>query len=443
MSQLRGGEPAGRAEADRHGRIRRRTPRPTRRCARLTAVSLRFADPDTALSFARAADVHGPRRRRLRPSGARAGNGRCPAASTTTRETSNDRTRHSRCRSSPSSTTPPIPARSAWVSANAGAGKTHVLAQRVIRLLLRRHQARRKSCASPSPRPRPPTWRTASSTRLAHWIALDDGALDMAIRATGASIATRDCGNGRASCSPRRWRRRAGSRCRPSTPSARGCCNSFRSRPMWRRISACWRKPQQQQMLEQIRRDVLLEAATAPESALGRALAAIIPLAAISRSRHALREAIRERGAIAAMDRRRRVASKRRWRSCRPALGIEPDDTLEAVEADISKGRICRRSNGHRRRRICAARLQATIRRQGAAPARGGGRHRQHAARDLSATFFCTGRNEPAQARSSPRRLAKKNPALAQRLSDEQLRLVALCEQRRADPGARPHRARC
>ena len=30
----------------------------------------------------------------------------------------------------------PIPATSAWVSANAGAGKTHVLAQRVIRLLL-------------------------------------------------------------------------------------------------------------------------------------------------------------------------------------------------------------------------------------------------------------------------------------------------------------------
>ncbi len=28
------------------------------------------------------------------------------------------------------------PARSAWVSANAGSGKTHVLTQRVIRLLL-------------------------------------------------------------------------------------------------------------------------------------------------------------------------------------------------------------------------------------------------------------------------------------------------------------------
>ena len=32
------------------------------------------------------------------------------------------------------------PAASAWVAANAGSGKTHVLAQRVIRLLLDRRQ---------------------------------------------------------------------------------------------------------------------------------------------------------------------------------------------------------------------------------------------------------------------------------------------------------------
>ena len=57
------------------------------------------------------------------------------------------------------------PDASVWVSANAGSGKTHVLAQRVVRLLLARRAARRKSSASPSPRRRRRTWRRASSTR--------------------------------------------------------------------------------------------------------------------------------------------------------------------------------------------------------------------------------------------------------------------------------------
>ena len=62
------------------------------------------------------------------------------------------------------------PACSAFVAANAGSGKTHVLAQRVIRLMLDGGPAgsiRRASCASPSPRRPPPTWRRACSTGCA------------------------------------------------------------------------------------------------------------------------------------------------------------------------------------------------------------------------------------------------------------------------------------
>ena len=51
------------------------------------------------------------------------------------------------------------PQTSAWVSANAGSGKTHVLTQRVLRLLLDGARRRRRSSASPSPRRPPPTWR--------------------------------------------------------------------------------------------------------------------------------------------------------------------------------------------------------------------------------------------------------------------------------------------
>ena len=56
------------------------------------------------------------------------------------------------------------PRASAWVSANAGAGKTKVLTDRVVRLLLAGRAAGPASCASPSPRRPPPTWRSASSS---------------------------------------------------------------------------------------------------------------------------------------------------------------------------------------------------------------------------------------------------------------------------------------
>src|SRR3954464_5917297 len=73
------------------------------------------------------------------------------------------------------------PAVSAWVSANAGSGKTYVLAQRVIRLLLGGTHPAKILCL---------TFTKAAAAnmakivfdRLARWTALDDEALDHAIR---------------------------------------------------------------------------------------------------------------------------------------------------------------------------------------------------------------------------------------------------------------------
>jgi ATP-dependent helicase/nuclease subunit A len=77
------------------------------------------------------------------------------------------------------------PRASAWVSANAGSGKTHVLAQRVIRLLLGGCEPGRILCL---------TFTKAAAanmaervfTTLSRWTALDDEALRDAIAATGA-----------------------------------------------------------------------------------------------------------------------------------------------------------------------------------------------------------------------------------------------------------------
>src|SRR6478735_10264964 len=72
------------------------------------------------------------------------------------------------------------PAVSAWVAANAGSGKTHVLAQRVIRLLLDGVEPGKILCI---------TFTKAAAANMANrvfdelrrWTALDDASLDQAI----------------------------------------------------------------------------------------------------------------------------------------------------------------------------------------------------------------------------------------------------------------------
>src|SRR3954470_5082706 len=76
------------------------------------------------------------------------------------------------------------PATSAFVSANAGSGKTHVLVQRVIRLLLSGVPPEKILCL---------TFTKAAAanmaervfTMLGHWVTLDDAELDAAIRDVG------------------------------------------------------------------------------------------------------------------------------------------------------------------------------------------------------------------------------------------------------------------
>jgi len=79
------------------------------------------------------------------------------------------------------------PAVSAFVSANAGAGKTHVLAQRVIRLLLSGTAPEKILCL---------TYTKAAAANMANrvfdtlraWTVLDDFALDEAMRKTGNAL---------------------------------------------------------------------------------------------------------------------------------------------------------------------------------------------------------------------------------------------------------------
>jgi ATP-dependent helicase/nuclease subunit A len=103
------------------------------------------------------------------------------------------------------------PKASAFVSANAGSGKTHVLVSRVIRLLLSGVPPEKILCL---------TFTKAAAanmaervfTTLGHWVTLDDDQLDAAIREAGVllCIHREPCENRRASCLRPLWRRRAG-----------------------------------------------------------------------------------------------------------------------------------------------------------------------------------------------------------------------------------------
>src|SRR6202165_733726 len=76
------------------------------------------------------------------------------------------------------------PASSAFVSANAGSGKTHVLVQRVIRLMLAGVPPEKILCITFTKAAAANMAERVFST-LGHWVTLDDDALDAAIRDTG------------------------------------------------------------------------------------------------------------------------------------------------------------------------------------------------------------------------------------------------------------------
>ena len=121
------------------------------------------------------------------------------------------------------------PSASAWVSANAGTGKTEVLVRRVLRLLLAGSEPQRILCLTYT-KMAAAEMQNRLLKELAAWATLEDGTLRERLarllgRAPGDARPKRRGGSLR-----RRWRPKAGSRSTPSTASASGCCSASRSR---------------------------------------------------------------------------------------------------------------------------------------------------------------------------------------------------------------------
>src|SRR4249919_4129667 len=182
------------------------------------------------------------------------------------------------------------PAASSFVSANAGSGKTHVLVQRVIRLLLGGVAPEKILCITFTKAAAANMAERVFST-LGHWVTLDNAALDAAIREVG--IAYPD--------SRLRKSARKLFACALETPGGLKvqtihalCTRLLQQFPFEANVPARFAvldDRDQTEMMERASLGVLLDASRAPESAIGRALLTAMASAADVTFKEILREA--------------------------------------------------------------------------------------------------------------------------------------------------------
>jgi ATP-dependent helicase/nuclease subunit A len=323
------------------------------------------------------------------------------------------------------------PTCSVFVAANAGSGKTHVLAQRVIRLMLDGAPGgvdpSRILCI---------TFTKAAAAnmaarvfdRLRSWIALDDAALDAALADIG--IHPIDAG--------KRARARALFAAALETPGGLKvqtihafCTRLLQQFPFEANVAARFAvldDRSQNEMFERVIMAVLLKAAGNPEGALGLALRHAVTGAADSTVRTKLQEAIRAREKIArwldaagSLD--EAVAQISR------ALGIEPTDDLAAIHKEITEGPHLPSSEWAA---AAAAFEEGSVRDQEQAARLTEALAASDASRVDSYLGVFFGKNGELRASPITGSLAKQYRSLETRLNAEKTRVEALVKRRRA-----------
>jgi ATP-dependent helicase/nuclease subunit A len=321
------------------------------------------------------------------------------------------------------------PARSVWVSANAGSGKTHVLSQRVVRLLLQGVDPARILCL---------TFTRAAAANmsqrvfaiLAQWTQADDAALTAAIVATGAPrpgavdlVAARRL-FARAVETP------GGLKIQTIHAFCERLLHLF---PFEANVAAGFEvaeEAERQQWLASARRDAL-DAAARDEGALGAALRRVAGETSPDEFDKLLRDAMKHRDAL--------PLDARGEARLRDALGVDRGETTAAVEREmLENGLLARR---WREVGAALARGKPTdVKRAGklyaireAHAARGDNAQAQDRAAlldDYLSIFFKGGKGEG----DPPASLATKDipQPIKDALGEEQARLLALRDRRRA-----------
>src|ERR1700746_4065408 len=228
------------------------------------------------------------------------------------------------------------PEASAFVSANAGSGKTHVLVQRVIRLLLSGVPPEKILCITFTKAAAANMAERVVST-LGHGVTLDDAALDSAIREAGISH-------------PHAKLRNAARKLFASALETPGglkvqtihalCTRLLQQFPFEANVPARFAvldERDQADMMERANLKVFLEASRDPESAVGRALLTAMSGAADVTFKDVVREACLSRDHFLAWtDAAGNAEAAAAQMSA--ALGVSPGETIENVEHEIVDG---------------------------------------------------------------------------------------------------------
>jgi ATP-dependent helicase/nuclease subunit A len=319
------------------------------------------------------------------------------------------------------------PASSAFVSANAGSGKTHVLVQRVIRLLLNHVPPEKILCITFTKAAAANMAERVFST-LGHWVTLDDADLDAAIIDAGIARPDADL----------RMRARELFACALETPGGLKvqtihalCTRLLQQFPFEANVPARFivlDDRDQNEMMERANLAVLLEASRDPDSATGRALQIAMASAADVTFKDVVREACLSRDHFMAWtDSAGSAAAAAAQMSAE--LGVDPGDTIEDVEREIVDGPYLRQSGwediaavldtGSKSDSDQAVRLRVALASAGSTQV------------DEYLGVFLTDERAPRKSVVT-KRFSDNNPAIGRLFEAEIIRLTPLIERRRA-----------
>ncbi|MFZ0622658.1 MAG: double-strand break repair helicase AddA [Pseudolabrys sp.] len=313
------------------------------------------------------------------------------------------------------------PERSVFVSANAGSGKTHVLVQRVINLLLRGEDPAKILCITFT-KAAAANMATRVFNTLAEWTALDDDALDAKIRlATGKA--------------PDAARRAIARRLFANALETPGglkvqtihafCTRLLHQFPFEADVAARFEvldEAATSQLLNELTLEVLLEGASKSDGALGNALAAAITAAADITFKEVIAETIGKRDLITEWTGRAGGIQQAIDELSR-TFGLMPGDSVQAVEKEYLSAALILQiewpalidvfSRGSKTDKERADSLSSA--------ARSAGRERLENYLDV----FCTG-DRRGRASVLTKKLADANPQWAARLNAERERVCGL-----------------